>query len=229
MKKNETEKTFEGEAGSSEPVKGNMPARGDSGEHHSLELEFVEEDLPQDILTAAPPSLSKEIELDRGMPDGGKTVSGGDELIPAFLLVPAGLLRRTASSTVDFLVTVLIWAFVVSSGAAVLFMDGSFAGLISRPMAVIRNVAPLLAILYLLAGFVYIFLCNFLSGMTIGKKMTGIIVVSSSGRNISAWQSAVRALVLPLSIVTLNLGCLILKGRSLHDWISGTVVITDPL
>ena len=69
-----------------------------------------------------------------------------------------------------------------------------------------------------------------LSGQSIGKTLTGLRIVKRDGNTISFSRILMRQLVgYPLTVLTLGLGFIFSgfnrKGRALHDYLAGTVVI----
>ena len=75
----------------------------------------------------------------------------------------------------------------------------------------------------------FVLLAN-LSGRTLGKWMAGLRIERRDGEPLSVGRALLRHLVgYPLTILTLGLGFLFAafdpKGRALHDWLAGTVVV----
>jgi uncharacterized RDD family membrane protein YckC len=91
----------------------------------------------------------------------------------------------------------------------------------------INNTGWLIAVLIGLTNFV---IFPMFSGQTIGKMLTGIRILSIDGRPVSFTKVLLRHLIgYPLTLLTGGLGFLFSvfnkKGRALHDYLSGTVVI----
>jgi len=91
----------------------------------------------------------------------------------------------------------------------------------------VSNAGWLITILLILTNFV---IFPMFSGQTIGKFLTGLRIVSSDGDAPSFSRLLVRHLIgYPLTVLTLGLGFLFsvfnYKGRALHDFIAGTVVV----
>lgn len=89
------------------------------------------------------------------------------------------------------------------------------------------NIGWLLMILLALTNWL---IFPLLSGQSIGKMLTGSRIVSKDGTALSFKQLLLRHFVgYPLTILTLGLGFLFTvlnqKGRALHDFLAGTVVI----
>lgn len=89
------------------------------------------------------------------------------------------------------------------------------------------NVGWLLMILLALTNLI---IFPLFSGQSIGKMLTGLRIVSKDGNAPSFKQLLLRHFVgYPLTILTLGLGFLFAvlnqKGRALHDFLAGTVVI----
>ena len=91
----------------------------------------------------------------------------------------------------------------------------------------ISNAGLLITILFILTNFVVLPL---LSGQSIGKMLTGLRVVKIDGSAPSFVSLMIRHLIgYPLSFVVFGLGFLLPvlndKGRALHDFLAGTVVV----
>lgn len=89
------------------------------------------------------------------------------------------------------------------------------------------NVGWLLTILVALTNLI---IFPLFSGQSIGKMLTGLRIVNKDGNEPSFKQLLLRHFVgYPLTILTLGLGFLFVvlnqKGRALHDFLAGTVVI----
>ncbi len=91
----------------------------------------------------------------------------------------------------------------------------------------INNTGWLIGVLLGITNFVIFPMFN---GQTIGKWLTGTRILSIDGKPVSFSKVLLRHLIgYPLTILTLGLGFLFSvfnkKGRALHDYLSGTVVI----
>jgi uncharacterized RDD family membrane protein YckC len=91
----------------------------------------------------------------------------------------------------------------------------------------VTNTGWLIMILLALTNFVFLPL---LVGQSIGKMLTGLRVVKKDGRAPTLGSLCLRHLIgYPLTILTLGLGFFLSlvneKGRALHDFVAGTVVI----
>ena len=91
----------------------------------------------------------------------------------------------------------------------------------------VSNAGWLIMILFAITNFV---IFPMFSGQSIGKMLTGLRVVKTDGSAASFSRLLIRHLVgYPLTILTAGLGflCAVLnsKGRALHDFLSGTVVV----
>ena len=91
----------------------------------------------------------------------------------------------------------------------------------------VANTGWLILILLALTNFVFLPL---LVGQSIGKMLTGLRVVKIDGNSPSLLNLCLRHLIgYPLTLLTLGLGFFLSvispKGRALHDFIAGTVVI----
>jgi len=89
------------------------------------------------------------------------------------------------------------------------------------------NAGWLIAVLLALTNFI---IFPLLTGQTVGKMLTGLKVVKADGTEPTIGALLVRHLIgYPLVFLTLGLGFLFSvfnqKGRALHDFLSGTVVI----
>jgi len=91
----------------------------------------------------------------------------------------------------------------------------------------ISNAGWLVLILLVLTNFV---IFPLFSGQTIGKILTGLRIVKTDGNTPTFSRLLVRHLVgYPLTVLTLGIGFLFSvlnhKGRALHDFLSGTIVV----
>jgi len=91
----------------------------------------------------------------------------------------------------------------------------------------VSNAGWLIMTLLILTNFV---IFPMFSGQTIGKILTGLRIVASDGNAPSFGRLLVRHLIgYPLTLLTLGLGFLFsvlnYKGRALHDFLAGTVVV----
>ncbi|HEY0426588.1 MAG TPA: RDD family protein [Pyrinomonadaceae bacterium] len=91
----------------------------------------------------------------------------------------------------------------------------------------VANSGWLIMILLALTNFVFLPL---LVGQSIGKMLTGLRVVKKDGSSPTLGRLCLRHLIgYPLTVLTLGLGfflsVLSQKGRALHDFVAGTVVI----
>ena len=91
----------------------------------------------------------------------------------------------------------------------------------------ISSAGWLITILLIITDFV---IFPMFSGQTIGKMLTGLRVVSADGRAASFSRLLVRHLIgYPLTALTGGIGFLLAvftsRGRALHDYLSGTVVV----
>ena len=78
--------------------------------------------------------------------------------------------------------------------------------------------------------FLYLWIGVAISGRTLGMSVLGIKVVGREGRPVSPGHAAIRALVLPLSVVTIvgALGVIFdQRQRALHDLAAKTAVVYD--
>lgn len=85
----------------------------------------------------------------------------------------------------------------------------------------------LIAVLLVISNFI---IFPLFSSQTIGKLLTGLRIVKIDGTAATLGNLAIRHLVgYPLTILTFGLGFLLSiinpKGRALHDFISGTIVV----
>ncbi len=91
----------------------------------------------------------------------------------------------------------------------------------------VSNAGWLIMILFGITNFV---IFPMFSGQSVGKILTGLRVVKTDGNAASFSRLLVRHLIgYPLTILTAGLGFLFAvlnsKGRALHDFLSGTVVV----
>lgn len=84
---------------------------------------------------------------------------------------------------------------------------------------------------YGLWWWLYFWLPVALTGRTVGKALLGLTVVRTDGSPVGARRAALRALVLPISLIAgigLIPALVTPRARALHDFAAGTREITDP-
>jgi uncharacterized RDD family membrane protein YckC len=128
---------------------------------------------------------------------------------------------RCGALIVDYIIVVAIPVIGILLGR---YMGNDGVKLLNSE---INNTGWLIAVLIGLTNFV---IFPMFSGQTIGKMLTGIRILSIDGRPVSFTKVLLRHLVgYPLTLLTGGLGFLFSvfnkKGRALHDYLSGTVVI----
>jgi uncharacterized RDD family membrane protein YckC len=148
----------------------------------------------------------------------------------------AGFPRRLAAALVDLVLVTSLSAAVALAAALVLGghlptakefgPDFVMAGLLDRnPM-----VAGAMGLLLGMSALYQIYLGGIL-GQTVGKRLFGLRVISSQGRNPGPVIACLRFLTMALSLALAGLGflwCLFdRERRALHDHLSGTYVILD--
>jgi uncharacterized RDD family membrane protein YckC len=133
----------------------------------------------------------------------------------------APFILRCGAILIDYilLITVLSGSVLLSR-----FMGQSGSKLLNNP---INNAAWLVVLLIAITNFVIL---PVFSGKTVGKFFTGLQVVQNDGRNLTFMSAMIRHLVgYPLTSLTGGLGFLLsifnAKGKALHDYLSGTVVV----
>lgn len=89
------------------------------------------------------------------------------------------------------------------------------------------NTGWLIMILLALTNFIII---PMFSGQTVGKILTGLKIVSTDGSSPSIGKLLVRHLIgYPLTVLTVGIGFLFSvlnhRGRALHDFLAGTIVV----
>ena len=137
-----------------------------------------------------------------------------EELAAPFLL-------RCGALTIDYIlvISVPVICMLVSR-----YIGNDGAKLLSSEL---NNTGWLIAILL---GLTNMIILPLFSGQSLGKMLTGIRIVSSDGRSVSFGTILIRHTFGYLfTVLTLGLGFLLSavnkKGRALHDYIAGTIVI----
>jgi len=131
----------------------------------------------------------------------------------------APFLLRCGAVLVDYILVVSIP--VISLLLSRMFQDDPSKFLKSA------NTGWLIMVLFVITNFI---IFPMFSGQTIGKILTGLRIVTTSGDAPSFSRLLVRHLIgYPLTLLTLGLGFLFsvfsYKGRALHDFLAGTVVV----
>ena len=91
----------------------------------------------------------------------------------------------------------------------------------------VSNTGWLIMILLVITNFI---IFPMFSGQSIGKMLTGLRIVKKDGNTASFTQLLVRHLIgYPLTILTFGIGFMLAllnyKGRALHDFLAGTIVV----
>ena len=136
----------------------------------------------------------------------------------------AGPVSRAVAFLVDSLAVSTLFGVAVSLGT---FLVALFT---SRSLGQIDGRGPWWAAAFLAWWFCYLWLSVAVSGRTIGKGLVGLRVLSAAGDDLPARDAAVRALVLPASMV-LGLGFVPAvfgrQRRALHDLAARSRVDVD--
>jgi uncharacterized RDD family membrane protein YckC len=135
--------------------------------------------------------------------------------------VKAPFVLRCAALTVDYIIIVMIPVLMLLFGR---MMGNDGTKLLGGPL---NSTGYLIA---LLVGASNLIILPAIAGQSIGKAVTGIRIVSSNGEGANFGQILRRNLIGYLvTLLTGMLGFIIAafssKGRALHDYIGGTVVI----
>lgn len=151
------------------------------------------------------------------------TASKNEEIVIGFdarsLKAPFSL--RCGALLIDYIIIVII--------PIISLLIGRFLGDDGRKLlnSELSNAGWLIATILALSNFI---IFPMVSSQTIGKMLTGLRIVKTDGTVASLGNLAMRHLVgYPLTILTLGLGFLLSifnsRGRALHDYISGTIVV----
>lgn len=138
---------------------------------------------------------------------------------PEVLKAPFAL--RCGALCIDYILLIAIPVITLLLGVSFAGAAGSQAGSVSN------STGWILGLLLCLTNF---FILPSVGGQTIGKMLTGIRIVKINGSSVSFGTILLRDLVgYALTAGTLGLGFLFSvfssKGRALHDYIAGTVVV----
>lgn len=133
----------------------------------------------------------------------------------------APFLLRCGAILIDYILLVSVPVITLLLGRS-FSLDG--AKLLNSE---INNVGWLIMILFALTNFVILPL---FTGKSIGKMLTGLRIVKADGNPPSLISLTIRHLVgYPLIVFTAGLGFLLSvfnrKGRALHDFLAGTIVV----
>ncbi|MBX3314303.1 MAG: RDD family protein [Actinobacteria bacterium] len=135
-----------------------------------------------------------------------------------------GPLARTLAFLADSLTVSASFGLAVALGALLL---GVFTGHEADP---VRDGGPVWLVAYTAWWFLYLWVSISIAGRTIGKALLGLQVVAVDGGRLGPARAAVRAVVLPVSMI-LGLGLLpAVLGRSrraLHDYAARSQVVVD--
>jgi uncharacterized RDD family membrane protein YckC len=154
--------------------------------------------------------------LDRG--SAARPAGSGDDP-----LRPAGPLARSLAFLLDSLTVSASFGLLVALGATLV---GLFAG---RPVD-LGDGGPGYIAAFLVWWFLYLWIAGSIAGRTVGKAVVGLQIVALDGGRVRPARAALRAVVLPVSLV-FGLGLVpAVVGRSrrtLHDRAAGTRVVVE--
>jgi uncharacterized RDD family membrane protein YckC len=141
------------------------------------------------------------------------------EFDPKSLKAPFAL--RCGALLIDYIIIVIVPIISLLIGR---FLGDDGSKLLNSELS---NAGWLIATLLALSNFI---IFPMFSSQTIGKMLTGLRIVKTDGKTATLGNLAMRHLVgYPLTILSLGLGFLLSifssKGRALHDYISGTIVV----
>jgi len=136
-------------------------------------------------------------------------------------LLKAPFLLRCGALLIDYILFISIPILTLLLGR-LLGEDGS--KLLSSELS---SAGWLIAVLIALSNFL---IFPMFTGQSIGKMLTGLQIVKKDGHAASFKNLLIRHFVgYPVTILTLGIGFLIAalnsKGRALHDYIAGTIVV----
>ncbi len=136
--------------------------------------------------------------------------------------VAAPFSLRCGALLIDYIILVAILAFTTLF--ARMFGGGArTAGNSAETLGILLTIAVAVLDLVVLAG---------LTGRTIGKWATGLVIQRTDGTELGLTGALLRHFVgYPLSVLTLGIGFLIAvvspRGRALHDIIADSIVVFD--
>jgi uncharacterized RDD family membrane protein YckC len=135
--------------------------------------------------------------------------------------ISAPFFLRCGALFIDYILLVSVPVISLMLGR---FFNDEGAKLLNGKLA---NAGWLILLVVIISNFV---IFPMFSGQSLGKMLTGLRVVKTDGTPPGVSRLLVRHLLgYPLTIATLGLGFLIAlvnaRGRALHDFIAGTVVI----
>jgi uncharacterized RDD family membrane protein YckC len=136
-------------------------------------------------------------------------------------LLKAPFLLRCGALLIDYILFISVPILSLLTGR-VLGDDGS--KLLNSELS---NAGWLVAILIAITNFI---IFPMFSGQSVGKMLTGLQIVRSDGKPAGFNNLLIRHLLgYPLTVITLGIGFLISvlnsKGKALHDYLAGTIVV----
>lgn len=137
---------------------------------------------------------------------------------------PGGPLARSLAFLLDSLTVSASFGLLVALGATLI---GLFAG---RSVDLAGRGGPAYVAAFLAWWFLYLWIAGSIAGRTVGKAVVGLQIVAVDGGRVRPARAALRAIVLPVSLV-FGLGLLpAVLGRTrraVHDRVAGTRVVVD--
>ncbi len=143
----------------------------------------------------------------------------------------AGFGLRLVAAVLDIIVLSSVFLLFVSGAAFYLLTQTDWGNASDLTDNEIRSAAGIMST-YALFLPLYFFSLWWAKGQTFGQMAVRIAVTDRDGYHISGWRALLRVITWPLSVIPLFVGLLPIffdqERRSLHDMISGTIVIELP-
>ena len=143
----------------------------------------------------------------------------------------AGFGIRLVAGVLDLIVLASVFLLFVSGAAFYLLVQTDWGNESSITSGEEATTIAILAT-FLLFVPLYFFALWWSRGQTFGQMATRIAITDRDGYHISGWRALLRTIVWPLSFIPAGVGLLPVffdrERRSLHDMISGTIVIELP-
>lgn len=142
----------------------------------------------------------------------------------------AGFSLRIVSAFLDAVLMISLAALTAAAAGFYILARTSWGD--TDPSDEVYVTSATILCTFLILAPLYFVLLWYWRGQTLGQQAVRIAITDRDGYHISFWQSLVRVVVWPISVLPLGLGITTMffdgEQRMLHDMLAGTVVVELP-
>ena len=142
----------------------------------------------------------------------------------------AGLSLRIVSAILDGVLMISLAAITAAAAGFYILARSNWGD--TDPSDEVYVTSATILCTFLILAPLYFVLLWYWRGQTLGQQAVRVAVTDRDGYHILFWQSLVRVVVWPISVLPLGLGITTMffdgEQRMLHDMLAGTVVVELP-